>query len=101
MGLRFPDFFQQEVVVGQTLNFYFEEDTSSTWWQLKLGQGDGWTTLPDFKKVAGGDAVNIEAGATKYSYSLGANDLKALQESGGLIFQGGYLIVKKITIEVK
>ena len=47
------------VVVGQTLNFYFEEDTSSTWWQLKLGQGDGWTTLPDFKKVAGGDAVNI------------------------------------------
>lgn len=89
------------VVVGQTLNFYFEEDTSSTWWQLKLGQGDGWTTLPDFKKVAGGDAVNIEAGATKYSYSLGANDLKALQESGGLIFQGGYLIVKKITIEVK
>lgn len=89
------------VVVGQTLYFYFEEDTSSTWWQLKLGQGDGWTTLPDFKKVADGEAVNIEAGATKYAYSLGANDLKALQESGGLIFQGGYLTVKKITIEVK
>ncbi len=89
------------VVVGQTLYFYFEEDTSSTWWQLKLGQGDGWTTLPDFNKVADGEAVNIEAGATKYAYSLGANDLKALQESGGLIFQGGYLTVEKITIEVK
>jgi predicted RecA/RadA family phage recombinase len=89
------------VVVGQTLYFYFEEDTSSTWWQLKLGQGSDWSTLPDFKEFAGADAVGIEAGATKFSYSLGAKDVEALQKNAGLIFQGGFLTVKKITIEVK
>lgn len=101
-GLAWGGYDWATVSVGQTLHFYFDEDSSGSFWQLKLGRGSDWATLPDFKIFAGGaDAVDIEAGATSYSYSLGADDLKVLQDNNGLILQGAYLIVKKITIDAK
>ena len=89
------------VSVGQKLLVYFEQDTAADFWQLKLGQGNGWNTLPDFKDFAGGaDAVDIAAGNTSLEYVLGARDVATLQDGGqGLIMQGANLIIKKVAIQ--
>ena len=89
------------VSVGQKLLVYFEQDTAADFWQLKLGQGNGWNTLPDFKDCAGGaDAVDIAAGNTSLDYVLGARDVATLQDGGqGLIMQGANLIIKKVAIQ--
>ena len=64
---------------GNTIIVYFTQDATASSWQLKLGRGSDWSTLPDFQEYAGGgDATDLTAGATSFSYQLGANDVNEI-----------------------
>ncbi len=84
---------------GTIINVYFTADTSATSWQLKIGRGSDWNTLPDFRVYAGGeDAANVNVNDTVLSYSLGANDVKEILTNHGLIFQGANLTLTRVTL---
>lgn len=84
---------------GDTIVIYFTEDSSSDYWQIKLGRGSDWSILPDFQVYAGGgDAANMEAGATVFSYPLGENDVSEILNNNGLIIQGAYLTITQVAI---
>lgn len=84
---------------GNTIIVYFTQDATASSWQLKLGRGSDWSTLPDFQEYAGGgDATDLTAGATSFSYQLGANDVNEILTNNGLIFQGANVILTQISI---
>ena len=87
------------IEAGTIINVYFTTDASATLWQLKLGRGSNWDTLPDFKTYAGGaDAVDVSVEDTVFSYSLGAKDVEEILNNNGLIFQGANLTLTKVTL---
>lgn len=84
---------------GNTIIVYFTQDATASSWQLKLGRGSDWSTLPDFQEYAGGgDATDLTAGATSFSYQLGANDVNEILTNNGLIFQGANVTLTQISI---
>ena len=84
---------------GNTIIVYFTQDATASSWQLKLGRGNDWSTLPDFQEYAGGgDATDLTAGATSFSYQLGANDVNEILTNNGLIFQGANVTLTQISI---
>lgn len=84
---------------GNTIIVYFTQDATASSWQLKLGRGSDWSTLPDFQEYAGGgDATDLTAGATNFSYQLGANDVNEILTNNGLIFQGANVTLTQISI---
>lgn len=84
---------------GDTLIVYFTQDATASSWQLKLGRGSDWSTLPDFREYAGGaDAVDLEAGTSSFSYQLGTNDVNEILNNNGLIFQGANVTLTQISI---
>lgn len=91
------DFFALQA--GNTIIVYFTQDATASSWQLKLGRGSDWSTLPDFQEYAGGgDATDLTAGATSFSYQLGANDVNEILTNNGLIFQGANVTLTQISI---
>jgi hypothetical protein len=78
---------------GTTLKIYFTEDSSSTYWQIRIAKGNGWSALSG----TGGD-FNVEAGVTSLSYQLTAADLSELVNEGGLILCGAYLNLSKVVL---
>lgn len=84
---------------GNTIIVYFTQNATASSWQLKLGRGSDWSTLPDFQEYAGGgDATDLTAGATSFSYQLGANDVNEILTNNGLIFQGANVTLTQISI---
>lgn len=87
------------IAAGTVINVYFTADTSATSWQLKIGRGTDWSTLPDFRVYAGGaDAVDVNVTDTMFSYTFGANDVEEILNNQGLIFQGANLTLTRVTL---
>ena len=80
---------------GTTLTVNLTETATSDYWQICLALGDGWAAIND------ATSVNLEEGATSYSYTLTASDLDALVNKGGLIVRGAYITVSSIVLTPK
>lgn len=76
---------------GSKLKFYFTEDSSLEYWQIKVNQGDEWKQL--------GSIVYLDKGDTYASFELTEEYLDALQNNNGLIVQGYGVTLTKIAIE--
>ena len=79
---------------GTVLTAYFELDPSFDYWQVRFGNGS-WSSIPS--GMAAGDNIPMTAGATYYSLTLTADDIKALVNEGGLVMTGtNYTLTKLI-----
>jgi len=82
------------VSAGTVLNVYFTEDTSSDYWQLRIGNGS-WSPLPGTTE----EQYAMSAGDTSFSYTLTAEDITELTNAGGLVLCGCYLIITRVTLQ--
>ena len=79
---------------GTVLTAYFDLDPSFDYWQVRFGNGS-WSSIPS--GMAAGDNIPMTAGATYYSLTLTADDIKALVNEGGLVMTGtNYTLTKLI-----
>ena len=80
---------------GTVLTAYFELDPSFDYWQVRFGNGS-WSSIPS--GMAAGDNIPMTAGATYYSLTLTADDIKALVNEGGLVMTGTNYTLTKLTL---
>ena len=87
------------VKAGQKLIVYFTEDSAQTYWQIRIAKGNGWVALADWSaSIGGGDILDLEAGATSYSYTLTENDVNELVNDGGLILSGTNITLTRVAL---
>lgn len=76
---------------GTIVTVYYTLDSSSTYWQLRIADGN-WSALPTIPDV------DLSAGTTSYSITLMAEDLTILSNSG-MVITGCYFTMTKITLK--
>lgn len=87
------------VKAGQKLIVYFTELADQTYWQIRIAKGNGWAALADWStSIGGGDILDLEAGATSYSYTLTENDVNELVNEGGLILTGTNITITRVAL---
>ncbi len=77
---------------GTDLTVYFTEDSSQTYWQIRIGNGS-WSALPGTE-----DQYDLEEGATSFTVTLTQAMIDELTDNGGLVLTGCNYIVSKITL---
>lgn len=75
-----------------TLTVNLEEDTASTWWQIRFQYRD-WSTC--FEKTQDVGIYSLEEGATSISIPVTATDVQHIQ-SEGFVINGCFITVKSI-----
>lgn len=81
------------VASGTALNFYYTLDSSATYWQLRVAQGDGWVALTGTP-----DPYDL-TGTTSLSVVLTEEMLDDLQNNGGLVVTGRGFTLTRITLQ--
>lgn len=79
-----------------TLTVNFDEDTSSTWWQIRFQYRD-WSTCWE-KTQDGGGIISLEQGATSISVPVTATDVQHIQ-SEGFVINGCFITIKSIEFQ--
>lgn len=82
---------------GGTLTFKFKEDSSSTYWQIKICDAGSWSVLPGMPAddLNAYGCVDLKAGATSYSFVINDNDA-ALVRSKGIAMSGCWCTVTEV-----
>lgn len=79
---------------GMKLTMYFTLDSSSTYWQIRVAKGNGWTAL-----AGTSDQYDLTSDATEFSVTLTDAMVDELINDGGLILTGHGYTLTKITYE--
>ena len=79
-----------------TLTVHFDQDSSSTWWQIRFQYAD-WSTCWE-KTQDGGGIISLDAGATSYSVPVTATDVQHIQ-SEGFVINGCFITIKSIEFQ--
>lgn len=77
---------------GQTIILTLEQDTSSTYWQVKIERASDWAQLP------GTELVEMTAGQTRVEFVLTQEAVDEIQNNNGLIVQGCNFTLTKVSI---
>lgn len=79
---------------GTIITIYYTLNQAVTDWQLKLGCANGWAELPAIP------IKGLEAGSTRFSATLTADDLRVLsQNNDGLLVSGCNFTMTKVTLK--
>lgn len=79
---------------GTIITIYYTLNQAVTDWQLKLGCANGWAELPTIP------IKGLEAGSTRFSATLTADDLRVLsQNNDGLLVSGCNFTMTKVTLK--
>ena len=79
---------------GTIITIYYTLNQAVTDWQLKLGCANGWAELPTIP------IKGLEAGSTRFSATLTADDLRVLsQNNDGLLVTGCNFTMTKVTLK--
>lgn len=79
---------------GTIITIYYTLNQAVTDWQLKLGCANGWAELPTIP------IKGLEAGSTRFSAPLTAEDLRVLSlNNDGLLVSGCNFTMTKITLK--
>lgn len=79
---------------GTIITIYYALNQAVTDWQLKLGCANGWAELPTIP------IKGLEAGSTRFSATLTADDLRVLsQNNDGLLVSGCNFTMTKVTLK--
>lgn len=79
---------------GTIITIYYTLNQVVTDWQLKLGCANGWAELPTIP------IKGLEAGSTRFSATLTADDLRVLsQNNDGLLVSGCNFTMTKVTLK--
>lgn len=79
---------------GTIITVYYTLNMEETNWQLKLGCANGWAELPTIP------IKGLEAGSTRFSATLTAEDLRVLSlNNDGLLVSGCNITMTKITLK--
>ena len=79
---------------GTIITIYYTLNQAVTDWKLKLGCANGWAELPTIP------IKELEAGSTRFSATLTADDLRVLsQNNDGLLVSGCNFTMTKITLK--
>lgn len=79
---------------GTIITVYYTLDMEETNWQIKLGCANGWAELPTIP------IKGLEAGSTRFSATLTADDLRVLsQNNDGLLVSGCNFTMTKVTLK--
>lgn len=87
-----------DIEAGDVISFRLEQDTSSTYWQLKVVTKDNWDATPDFKSTYGGDTAGLEQGVNSLNWTLTQDDVDLILQNNGLALQGAYITMKQVVI---
>lgn len=79
---------------GTIITIYYTLNQAVTDWKLKLGCANGWAELPTIP------IKGLEAGSTRFSATLTADDLRVLsQNNDGLLVSGCNFTMTKVTLK--
>lgn len=79
---------------GTVITIYYTLNMEETNWQIKLGCANGWAELPTIP------IKGLEAGSTRFSATLTADDLRVLsQNNDGLLVSGCNFTMTKVTLK--
>lgn len=79
---------------GTIITVYYTLNMEETNWQIKLGCANGWAELPTIP------IKGLEAGSTRFSATLTADDLRVLsQNNDGLLVSGCNFTMTKVTLK--
>lgn len=79
---------------GTIITIYYTLNQAVTDWKLKLGCANGWAELPTIP------IKELEAGSTRFSATLTADDLRVLsQNNDGLLVSGCNFTMTKVTLK--
>ena len=79
---------------GTIITIYYTLNQAVTDWKLKLGCANGWAELPTIL------IKGLEAGSTRFSATLTADDLRVLsQNNDGLLVSGCNFTMTKVTLK--
>lgn len=79
---------------GTIITIYYTLNQAVTDWKLKLGCANGWADLPTIP------IKELEAGSTRFSATLTADDLRVLsQNNDGLLVSGCNFTMTKVTLK--
>lgn len=90
--LAYGNFDWSTVQPGTEITVYYTLDSSSAYWQLRLGDGS-WSALPTIPDV------NLSAGSTSYTVTLSQEVLDVLLSNNGMIVTGCFFTMTKITLK--
>lgn len=76
------------VAPGTILTAYVELDTAQTYWQIVFAKADGWVPLSSSNSIVEGGVIGLEAGTTKYEFTLTETDVDELINGYGLVING-------------
>ena len=79
---------------GTVITIYYTLNMEETNWQIKLGCANGWAEFPTIP------IKGLEAGSTRFSATLTADDLRVLsQNNDGLLVSGCNFTMTKVTLK--